>query len=140
MGSWVNLRTAPFVLNFRLVAHHMYTAFLWIWNAPILIESTVDESGSFVDKKIQKPKNPSKITDPELHKLVKLYQLYRHSKTCCSYKNEECRFHFGKFYSKQTIVAKSLPPDPPENAKHLVLIKRKLILSNVKDYIKLILI
>ena len=138
MGPWVNLRIAPFVLNFRLVAHHMYTAFLWIWNAPILIESTVDESVSFVDKKIH-ASLPSKITDPELHKLVKLYQLYRHSKTCWM-KNEECRFHFGKFYSKQTIVAKSLPPDPPENAKHLVLIKRKLILSNVKDYIKLILI
>ena len=99
MGPWVNLRIAPFVLNFRLVAHHMYPAFLWIWNAPILIESTVDESVSFVDKKIH-ASLPSKITDPELHKLVKLYQLYSHPKTCCSYKNEECRFHFGKFYSR----------------------------------------
>ena len=88
MGRWVNLRIALFVLSFRLVAHHMYTAFFWIWNAPILIESTVDESGSFVDKIIHawcmhnNASLPSKITDPELHKLVKLYQHYRHPKTC----------------------------------------------------------
>ena len=46
--------------------------------------------------------------NPDLHELVKLYQFHRHSKTCHKYKNEVCRFHFGKFFSKQTIVAKTI--------------------------------
>ena len=48
-----------------------------------------------------------KIEKPELHELVKLYQLHRHSKTFRKYKNEACRFKFGKFFSKETLVAES---------------------------------
>ena len=65
--------------------------------------------------------------NPDLQELVKLYQLHRHSKTCHKYKNEVCRFHFGKFFSKQTIAAKPLPSDMPESIKHSVLVKRKEI-------------
>lgn len=64
---------------------------------------------------------------------MKLPQLHRHSKTCLKYKNEACRFHFGKLFSKQTIVVKPLRSDLPENVKDLVLIKRKEILNKVKD-------
>ena len=46
---------------------------------------------------------------PEFHELVKLYQLHRHSKTCRKYKNEACRFKFGKFFSKETPLAEPLP-------------------------------
>ena len=77
--------------------------FLWIWNAPILTESTVDEYVSFIDN-IVHATLPSENTDPELHELVKLYQLHRHSKTCLKYKNEACRFQCGKLFSKQRIV------------------------------------
>ena len=77
---------------------------------------------------------PSKNTDSELHELVKLYQLHRHSKTCRKYKNKACRCHFRKLFSKQTIFAKQLPSDLPENS---VLINRKGILSKVKDYINI---
>ena len=72
---------------------------------------------------------------PELHELVKLYQLHRHSKTCRKYKNETCRFKFGKFFSKETLVAEPLLESMPEEVKVLVLSKRKEILLKVKDYI-----
>ena len=107
---------------------------MWIWNAPVLSENTVDDYVAFVDKKVH-ASLPNKNENPDLHELVKLYQLHRHSKTCHKYKNEVCRFHFGKFFSKQTIVAKPLPSDMPESIKHSVLVKRKEILSKVKDYI-----
>ena len=123
-----------FILNFRLVAHQMYTVFLWIWNVPILTEITVDEYVSFVDK-IVHPILPSKNTDPELHELENLYQLYRYSQTCRKYKNKLYRFHFGKSFSKQTIVAKPLPSDLTKNVKNLVLTKQEEILSKFKDYI-----
>ena len=108
--------------------------FLWIWKAPILSQDTVDDYVAFVDK-IVHASLPNKNENPDLHELVKLYQLHRHSKTCHKYKNEVCRFHFGKFFSKQTIVAKPLPSNVPESIKHSVLVKRKEILSKVKDYI-----
>ena len=98
--------------------------FLWIWNAPILTESPVDEYLSFIDN-IVHADLPSKNTDPELHELMRFYQLHRHSITCHKYKNEACRFQCGKLFSKQRIVVKPLLSNLPENVKHLVLIKRK---------------
>ena len=62
---------------------------------------------------------------PELHELVKLYQLHSHSKTCRMNKNEACRFKFGKIFSKQTLAAETLPERMPEEIKVLVLSKRK---------------
>ena len=42
---------------------------------------------------------PDRKENAELHNLVKLYQLHRHSRTCRKYKNELCRFKFGTFVS-----------------------------------------
>ena len=56
-------------------------------------------------KKKTKTKTKKK-EKPELHELVKLYQLHRHSKIWKNYKNEACRFKFGKFFSKETTPKK----------------------------------
>ena len=72
---------------------------------------------------------PSKKTGPDMHELVKLYQLHRHPKICRKYKNEGCRFHFQRLFSKQTIVVEPLTSHLPENIKNLMLIERKKILS-----------
>ena len=76
---------------------------------------------------------PDRNENPELYNLVKLYQLHRHSRTCRKYKNESCRFKFGKFFSKETIVAKPLPENMPGEIKVLVLHKRNEILY--RDFI-----
>ena len=78
---------------------------------------------------------PDRNENPELHELVKLYQLHRHSKTCRKYKNEVSRFKFGKFFIKKTLVAEPLPDGMPEEMKVLVLHKRSEILQKVTDYI-----
>ena len=80
---------------------------MWILNAPVLNQNNVDGYVSFVDK-IVHSFLPNKNENPDLHELVKLYQLHRHSKTCRKYRNDGCRFHFRKFFSNQTMVAKSL--------------------------------
>ena len=64
-----------------------------------------------------------------------MYQPHRHSKTCRKYKNEVCKFKFGKFFIKKTLVAEPLPDSMPEEMKVLVLHKRSEILQKVKDYI-----
>ena len=48
---------------------------------------------------------PDEAQQPELYNLVKTYQR--------KYKNQACRFHSGKIFSKHTIVAEPLSSDIP---------------------------
>ena len=45
---------------------------------------------------------------PALFELVKTYHIYRHSKTFREYRNEKCRFRFGKFFTNKTIIVQPL--------------------------------
>ena len=48
---------------------------------------------------------------------------------------EVCRFEFGKFFTKETLVVEPLPENMPKGIKVSVLRKRNEILQKVKDYI-----
>ena len=50
------------------------------------------------------------------------------------YKNEVCRFNFGKFLNKERLVAEPMQENMPEKVKLLVLHKRKEIFQKVNDY------
>ena len=58
-----------------------------------------------------------------------------HSKSCTKYKNEKCRYPFGKFLTDHTIVSLLLPADLREQLKNNILNKREHFLSKVKQYI-----
>ena len=103
-------------------------------NAPSLTKNNKEEYVEYVDNIIHACL-PDEAQQPELYNLVKTYQLHRHSKTCRKYKNLACRFHFGKFFSKHTIVAEPLSSHIPENERIIHLQKRKEILRKVKEYI-----
>ena len=75
------------------------------------------------------------MEDLELHNLVKMYQKHNHSKACRKYKNIQCRFNFGQFFTNSTIIAEPLPDDLDETNKTNLLEKRKEILSLVKQEI-----
>ena len=64
-----------------------------------------------------------------------MYQLLRHSNTSRKCKIEGCRFKFGRFFSKETLVAEPLPESVQDEVKVLVLNKRKEMVLKVKDYI-----
>ena len=108
---------------------HVY-CFLWVADAPVSTSNNKEEYVAFVDQ-IVHASLPERNENPELHNLVKLYQLHRHSGTCRKYKNEPCRFKFRKFFSKETLVVENIP----EEIKVLVLCKRNNILDKVRDYI-----
>ena len=97
--------------------------FLWVIDAPLLNSDNKVEYVAFVDQ-IVHAFLPDRNENQELHELVKLYQLHRHPKTCRKYKNKVCRFKFGKFFIKKTLVAEPLPDSMPEEMKVLVLRKR----------------
>ena len=78
---------------------------------------------------------PNSVSEKELFKLVKTFQVHRHSKTCRRYRNDKCRFIFGKLFTDRTIVAEPLPEDMPEEIKNQVLKNRSDLLSKVKRYI-----
>ena len=60
-------------------------------------------------------------------------QTHSHSKSCRKYKNVACRFNFGQFFTDSTVVAEPLPDDMDEEIKVDALVKRKEILSLVKQ-------
>ena len=64
-----------------------------------------------------------------------MYQKHSHSKTCQKYKNVNCCFNFGQFFSKYTIVAEPLDEDMDDEFRNWVLTRRKEVLSLVKQKI-----
>ena len=111
-------------------------SFLWVVNAPVLSKDTKDIYIQFINQ-IVKADIPDEREKPELHKLVKTYQLHCHSKSCRKYKNVDCRYSFGKYFTDKTIVAEPLPEEMSIEAKSIKLEWRNSILEKVKNYIDL---
>ena len=109
-------------------------SFLWVTKAPKLSSETKNEYIAFIDQ-IVRANLPDVQQEFDLFKLVKTYQIHFHSKSCRKYKNVECRYHFGKFFTDRTIVSEPLPANMPESEKNKILQKRANILEKVKNYI-----
>ena len=107
---------------------------LWVEDAPILKDTNINEYIDFVDGTVSCTL-PDRMHSPELHKLVKTYQTHSHSKSCRKYKNTECRYHFGKYFTSRTIIAQPLSSSLSENECKTILHERKGILNKVKQYI-----
>lgn len=114
-------------------APHVHSL-LWTESPPQLTNSTTDNYIDFIDNHI-KAYLPNKLDDEELYDLVETYQKHSHSKTCRKYKNGICRFHFGRFFSERTIIARPLPDDIDETLHTTLLKQRETILVKVKEYI-----
>ena len=67
--------------------------------------------------------------------MVRTYQIHSHSKSCRRYKNIDCRYSFGRFFTDRTIIADPLPDDMSGDEKESILQKRYAILNVVKEYI-----
>ena len=109
-------------------------SFIWILNAHKLTKLNIDEYARWVEG-IVRSDLPDSINEPILFKLVKTCQIHHHSKTCRKYRNEKCRFHFGKFFTTRTIIAQPLEDSVPEDIKRAKIQYRNTILKKVKNYI-----
>ena len=109
-------------------------SFIWIKDAPKLTCETKNEYILWLDS-IVRADLPNYQNEPELYQLVKTYQIHRHFKTCHKYKNEKCRFRFGKYFTDETIVAEPLPENISEQEKLEIMQKRNKVLETVKKYI-----
>ena len=78
---------------------------------------------------------PDPNKEPVLFELAKTYQIDRHSKTCRKYRNEKCRFRFGKLFTNKTITAQPLADSVPPDVKLQKMQQRNNILKKVKNYI-----
>ena len=107
-------------------------SFIGIENAPKLTAGKIDMLwvDSIISAKLSDIDN-----DPQLHDLVKIYQIHRHSKTCRKYRNDKCRFHFGRYFTDRTIIAKPLVQSLSDLEKQTILTERKLLLTPVSEYI-----
>ena len=109
-------------------------ALIWTSDCPRLTSEKKDTYVDFIYNHVQ-ANLPDENDEPELHKLVKMYQKHSHSKTCRKYKNVSCRFNFGQLFMKQTIVAEPLDATLDDEKKSRILNRCKEILSLVKQKI-----
>ena len=109
-------------------------AFLWTKDVPTLASESKDAYIQHIDSKIS-AQLPAENVDSELNSLVKTFQLHRHSKTCRKYKNKNCRFSFGKFFTEKTIIAEPIPNSWDSVETQNLLHWRKNILQPVQEYI-----
>ena len=98
-----------------------------------MTKDNIGEYVAFIDS-VVKSYVPNPINYPDLFKLVTTYQVYSHSKSCRKYKNEKCRYHFGKCFTDHTIISIPLDSNLPEDVKNNILNERDRILRNVKEY------
>ena len=121
-------------IEFQMRGSPHLHALIWTADCPKLTSENKDTFVEFIDKHVQS-NLPCEKDEPELHQLVKTYQKHNHSKTCRKYKNIPCRFNFGQFFTKQTIVAEPLDENINPEIKRNILDRRKEILTKVKQKI-----
>ena len=105
-------------------------ALIWTADCP-KFDKNMEAYSKYIDQHVQ-VYLPNKNTESELHDMVVTYQKHSHSKTCTKYKNVQCRFNFGQFFTDRTIVAKPLNNDLYEEVKVNILKERSNILNGVK--------
>ena len=69
--------------------------------------------------------------DEELNKIVSEVNCHKHTKSCRKYKTN-CRFHFPRLPSDETLIATPLSADLPEDERRSILKSSKQILEKVK--------
>ena len=77
------------------------------WPELFLTTENKQQYIDYIDRHVQ-AFLPDESNEPELYELVKMYQKHNHSKTCREYRNVKCRFNFGQFFTKKTIIAEPL--------------------------------
>ena len=108
--------------------------FLWIVNPSILSEDKKEDYISFVDG-IIRADLPDPLSELELHKLVKTYQVHSHSQTSRKYKNKPYRFNFGHYSTERTVIASPLSDNVSIDGKAAISQQRSTVLEKVKAYI-----
>jgi hypothetical protein len=119
-------------IEFQMRGSPHLLALIWTSDCPKLTSENKEAYIEFIDKHVQ-ANRPNEQDEPELHELVKMYKKHNHSKTCRIYKNVSCRFNFGQFFTKRTIVAQPLNENYiDEDVRFGILNRQKEILTSVK--------
>ena len=121
-------------MEFQILGSPHVHSFIWVIGTPKLTLYNVDEYITWLDNVDSTCLLDLKI-DSTLYELVKTYQIHRHSKTCRKYKSDNCRFHFGRFFTDRTIVAKPRNSNLSDPKKKEILTERYNILKTISDCI-----
>lgn len=118
--------------QFRGVAHTH--SLIWTLNSPELTEKTIPKFTIFIDSVI-KAQIPDESENKDLHDLVKTYQLHKHTRSCQKYRNTNCRYSYGRFFTERTIIAQPVKDDLSPEENNNIIAQRNATLSKVKLFI-----
>ena len=110
-------------------------SFLWVLNQPKLTVDTIDQYIEFWDAVVS-ANLPSEEADPLLHNLERYFQVHSHLKSCHKYKNKPSRYHFGRFFTERTLIAKPVQ-NVSEFQRYSILAQRKCVLDKVSEFINI---
>ena len=125
-------------IEFQMRGSPHLHALIWTSDCPKLTNETKEDYIKYIDNHVQ-AYLPDKQKDSQLFTLVQTYQKHNHSKSCRKYTNVPCRFNFGQFFTKRTVVAEPLSEKLDEELKRDILTRRNEILCLVKEEINKIL-
>ena len=106
---------------------------IWTFDCPKLSSETVEAYRECIDKHVQACL-PDKDSNSELHDSVLTYQKHTHSKTCRKYKNVQCRFNFGQFFTDKTILAEPLADEVKTNTLARTADILNVVKSKINEY------
>ena len=110
-------------------------SFLWVLNQPKLTVDTIDQYIEFLDAVVS-ANLPSEEADPLLHNVERYFQVHSHLKSGRKYKNKPSRYHFGRFFTERTLIAKPVQ-NVSEFQRYSILAQRKCVLDKVSEFINI---
>ena len=121
-------------IEFKMRGSTHLHVLIWTNDSPKLTHETKQYCIDFIDDYTQ-AYLPHEKTGSKEHDVVTIYQKYNHLKDCRNYKNIPCRFNFGQFFTKRTVVAEPFSKESDEESKMNILTRRNVILIFVKKQI-----
>ena len=125
-------------IEFQMRGSPHLHALIWTSDCPKLTNETKEDYIKYIDNHVQ-AYLPDRQKDSELFALVQTYQKHNHLKSCRKYTNVLCRFNFGQFFTKRTVVAEPVSEKLDEYLRRDILTRRNEILSLVKEEINKVL-
>ena len=94
-------------VEFQVSGSPHILSFFWVNDAPKLDADAEDKCLNFIENIIS-AKFPDSEEKPELYSFIKTFLIYTHSNTWRKCNDDECSFHYVRFFLKKNNTGKTI--------------------------------